>query len=169
MVLSNFSKLQFLAHLFGPGGLELWKPPKKLTHRVVLTTQLPTQNQNFLIYRLIPCKKGFFILRNDILAATISFQFKKYYALYFYLTASFIPFTFNYFHLPQLAPLKLMILKLYFSFIFHLSDFVKWFPCISVSLCSVALPFSVAPWAPPIVHKSCYYFTSSAQVMYQYS
>ena len=31
-----------------PGGLELWKPPKKLNHRVVLTNQLLTRNQNLL-------------------------------------------------------------------------------------------------------------------------
>ena len=54
MVLSNFRKFKFSAPIFGrgatpaPGCLELWKPPKKLTHQVVLTTQLPTWNQNFL-------------------------------------------------------------------------------------------------------------------------
>ena len=54
MVLTNFRKFQFSAPIFGrdatpaPGGLELLKPPKKLTHRVVLTTQLLTRNQNFL-------------------------------------------------------------------------------------------------------------------------
>ena len=54
MVLGNFRKFQFSAPIFGrgatpaPGGLEFWKPPKKLTHWVVLTTQLLTQNKNFL-------------------------------------------------------------------------------------------------------------------------
>ena len=54
MVLINFWKSQLSAPIFGredtptPGGLELLKTPKKLTHQVVLTTQLLTRNQNFL-------------------------------------------------------------------------------------------------------------------------
>ena len=50
LVLSNFRKFQFSAPIFGRGawGSATLKPPKKLTHRVVLTTQLLTRNQNFL-------------------------------------------------------------------------------------------------------------------------
>ena len=48
IVLSNFRKFQFSAPTQTPGGLELLKHPKKLTHRVFLTTQLLTRNQNFL-------------------------------------------------------------------------------------------------------------------------
>ena len=54
MVLSNFRKFQFSAPIFGrgatpaPGVWNFENPQKKLTQRVILTTQLLTRNQNFL-------------------------------------------------------------------------------------------------------------------------
>ena len=47
----GFEQLQYIstfsAHVWA-WRLQLWKPQKNLTHLVVLTTQLPTRNQNFL-------------------------------------------------------------------------------------------------------------------------
>ena len=53
MILSNFRKNLFSAPIFehgaspAPGGLEVWKPPIKLVHWVVVTPQLLTRIQNF--------------------------------------------------------------------------------------------------------------------------